>query len=556
MFGTFRKHSKWLWGIIIAATTVSLVIWTGNPSANGDARGPADHGTIGGKKISSTEFANAFNQARIEYFFSRQGQEWPSAESEKQGFNPTFEAYRHLFFNYKMKEMGIHVSDEEIQKVAAQNLKGFGGPSGSLTSEVFEKEVLARGGVNLADYERFLRSMIGRQQLVAAITVGGQLVSTKDARAIYEREHQEITAQVAFFSASNFISSVNATSSVVAEFYTNRMAQYRLPERIQISYVEFKATNFWEAAAADMAKSTNLNAQLKSIYERQGGTNYYPELTPAQAMETIRSEMHQNQAVILARNSAAKFVTPLLEPGVKAAALNESAQKEGYTVKVSSAFDAQTGPAELNVNEAFVRASFDLREDEPIIGPIITRDAVYVIARNKQIPSENPPFETVRERVTSDYKMMSAARAAQTAAIALVQSATNMPGKAFSTLCTEVGATAVTLPIFSMSTNYGSLALVDEHMSAQNFKEIAARTEVGKVNGMPTYTGGGVVYVISKNLQDAGATMKSLPAFTTQLRQARQEEAFRKWFESEAPKVLADTPIVQRQSQVGAPGQN
>ena len=555
MLGTFRKHSKWLWGIIIAAMAVSLVWWTGNRNDPGVGRGPADHGSIGGKKITPADFGNAYNESRLEYFFSRQGQEWPNQESEKQGYNATFEAYRHLFFNHKMKELGIHVSDEEIQKVAARNLKQFGGPSGGLTAEVFEQQVLSKGGVTLADYERFLRGMIGRQQLVASVTLGGQLVTTNDARAIYEREHREISAQAAFFTASNYLGSITATPAALSEFYSNRIAQYRLPDRVQISYVEFKATNFWAEAAAVLAKVTNLNAQIEAIYQRQGGTNYYKELTPGQAMETIRGEMHLNQALVLARTSAVKFVPPLLEPGVKAAALGELAQKEGHTVQVSSAFDAQNGPAELNVNDPFRRAAFELRDDEPIIGPIVTRDAVYVIARNKQFPSENPPFELVREKVTSDYKMYNAAMAARSAAITLVQKATNIAeGKAFATLCSEAGARPVLLPSFSLNTR--ALAEVEEHMNLQSFRDIASRTEAGKVNGMPTYTGGGVIYVMSKLPLDEKKAAEELPEFVNLLRQTRQEEAFRKWFETEAPKVLADTPLVQRQPQINSPGAN
>lgn len=562
MLGTFRKHSKWLWGIIIAAMVISLVVWTGNPNDTGTGAGSrSDHGTIGGKKITPAEYANAYRVARIEYFFQRQSQgmppeeAWPNAEAEKQ---LTFEAYRQLFFNHKMKELGIHISDEEIQKVAAQNLKNFGGPSGNLTSEVFFERVLAPGGVSLADYERFLRAMIGRQQLVAAVSVGGQLITAKDAHAIYERENQEISVQAAFFSASNFLGSIIATPTDIAEFYTNRIAQYRLPDRVQVSYVDFKATNFSAEATAEIAKLTNLTAIIESVYQRRGGTNYYKEMTAEKAAVNIREEMHQEIALRAARTAAAKFVAPLLEPGVKLEAFAEAAQKQGHTVKVSSAFDAQNGPVELAVKEAFIRASFELRDDEPIMGPLVTDDAVYVIAKNKQFPSENPPFELVREKVTSDYKMMNAARAAQSAAQSLIENANGTnglaKGTAFTTLCAEAGVKPLMLPAFSLNTR--ALPEIEQYTSLQMFKQVASQTPVKTAAEVRAYTGSGVLHVMSKLLLDESKAAKELPEFTTLLRQARQDEAFRKWFESEAPKVLADTPIVQRQPQVGAPGAN
>jgi hypothetical protein len=565
MLGTFRKHSKWLWGIIITAMVISLVVWTGNSNNSGNERSSSEHGSIGGKKITGAEFGNAYREARIEHFFQRQSQglsleeSWSETDSAKQGYSATFEAYRHLFFKHKIKEMGIYVSDEEVQKVAAQNFKSFGGPSGTMTSGIFADQVLARGGVTLADYERFLRGMIGRQQLVSAVTVGGQLVTAKDARAIYEREHQEISAQAAFFSVSNYLGSIAATPAAIAEYYTNQISRYRLPDRVQVSYVAFNVTNFSAEANAEIAKLTNVAAIVESVYQRRGGTNYYKDMTVEKAAESIREEMHQEIALRAARAGAAKFVTPLLEPGVKIEAFVELARKEGHTIKVSSAFDAQNGPAELlSVNELFVRAAFELRDDEPIFGPIVTRDAVYVIAKNKDFPSENPPFELVREKVTSDYKLMNAARAAQVAAQALIQSANGTnglaQGKPFAALCAEAGAKPLMVPAFSMSTR--SIPEIEEFTSIQMFKQVASQTPVKTVSEVRAYAGSGVVHVMSKLPLDEAKAAKELPEFATLLRQARQEEAFRKWFESEAPKVLAETPVVQREAQVGAPGAN
>ena len=51
-----------------------------------------------------------------------------------------------------------------------------------------------------------------------------------------QRENQEFSAQSVFFSPSNYLSAVTVTPDAVAQYYTNYLAAYRLPDRVQVSY--------------------------------------------------------------------------------------------------------------------------------------------------------------------------------------------------------------------------------------------------------------------------------------------------------------------------------
>ena len=81
------------------------------------------------------------------------------------------------------------------------------------------------------------------EQLEQAVGQTGAFVTPQEAAAAYQRDHQEVSAQTVFFSASNYLSSVVATSAAVGQFYTNYLAVYRLPNRVQVSYVEFEVSN-------------------------------------------------------------------------------------------------------------------------------------------------------------------------------------------------------------------------------------------------------------------------------------------------------------------------
>lgn len=570
MLGTFRKHSTWLWGIIIAATAVSLVWWTGNTGTrDSGSRGEADYGSIGGKKITAEEINAAAREVRLQYFLSRR--EWPDSAAQKQ---MEVEAYKRLFLIKKQEQLGIHISDQDVARIAALNL----GPSkepGVSSMELFEKQVLIPGGLKVADYERFLRHSLGEQQLMAALGVSGELVTTRDARAIYERENQEISAQAVFFSASNFLASVSVTPAALSEFYSNQIVRYRLPERVQVSYVEFKATNHWAEAGADMARMTNqiaivelvqkyglhpslanlpnLDALVDSQYKSK--TNFYAEMTMEKAKATIKSEIQHMFALMAAGKLANAFADPLLSAEqVKAEALAKLAQEKNLPVKVSTPFDITEGPAELDKSENFAKAAFRLRDEEPIAGPIMGTDAVFVIAKNKTIPSENPPYDSVKDRVESDFKLAQATQTARMTGAMFAQSATNglAQGKAFSALAAEAKAKAILLPAFSLGSR--KLEEVEDHISLQQFMQVAFSTPVGEVSQfIPTMEGGMVLYVKDKLPLDEKKVTAELPEFLTMLRQARQREAFEQWFNHEAPQALSDTPVVRRQPEINSP---
>src|SRR6185436_11262120 len=99
-------------------------------------------------------------------------------------------------------------------------------------------------GLGEEDLERFIRHELALQQLISVAGLSGKLVTPQEAQSIYEREHQEVAAQAVFFSASNYLASVSAPPEAVSQFYTNQMARYRLPDRVQVSYVKFGISNY------------------------------------------------------------------------------------------------------------------------------------------------------------------------------------------------------------------------------------------------------------------------------------------------------------------------
>src|SRR5258708_38924498 len=94
------------------------------------------------------------------------------------------------------------------------------------------------------------------------------------------------------------------TPGAITQFYSNRLANYRIPERMQVSYVKFDITNFLTEADQDLAKTTNLSQRIDAVYQ-QRGTNYYKDVkSPEEAKEKIREEMRKELSTIAARKKA------------------------------------------------------------------------------------------------------------------------------------------------------------------------------------------------------------------------------------------------------------
>ena len=551
MFGTFRKHQTWLWAIIITFTVISFV-WYFSPyqRMNGAQRGRANLGSINGERISEEEYVKARREVFLRTFFTTGN--WPDEDAKKQGGELERDTYQWLLLIQKQKQLGIHISTDVVAQAAKAMISQF--QRGGINSpEMFIEQVLKRVGFGADDLERFVRHYIGVQELIATIGLGGKVVVPQEVRDLYKREHEEVATAAMFFSASNYLAGVTAPPDIVMQFYTNRQALYRIPERVQVSYVKFELTNFLADANQALARMTNLDQQIEEAY-KQNTTNFLREVK-AQSLEEAKVKLREARRKEIemqsARKQAMEFATPLfdMEP-MRAENLEKLAKDKGLVVRVSAPFDSQDGPKDLEVGPDFAQKAFARTPADPLAGPILGLDGVYVIALVKKLPSEIPPLDQIRARVEQDYRLTQALNLARNAGAASYQMLTNglAQGKTVEAICAEAKLQLVEMPPFSLSTR--ELPQVEERIALNQFKQIAYTSPLGKVSPFQMTTDGGIiVYVKSKLPLDEAKMNTSLPAFANYVRQSRQNEAFNDWFRREAEKGLRDTPLARPQTQ-------
>ena len=557
MFGTIRKHQNWLWYIIIFVIVVSFVVYFSPYSKIHDTTAKTDLGKINGRDITRAQWNTAFRETHIFHFLRYKS--WPggSETARQTGFDVEREAYNRVFLIAKMAELNIQVSPESAAKWITEVLRASDDqPFDFRLYDQFVTQALKPHKITGADFEQFAAHEVGRQHLIALHGQSGRLVTPQEAEFLYRRENQPLDTEIVLVEATNYLSKVPVTPSALAQFYTNNQAAYFLPERIQVQFIRYDTTNYLGQAGKALDNITNLTASLDQIYQRKGGTNFYlgadsKPLSIEAARVQIKDQLRQEGAESAARKEAAKFINDLFDlrdkqPGLTNA-LEKLAAERGFKVGLTAPFDLRTGPSELSVPSTFAQAAFSLSPEEPYSpSPLTGTDGVYVIGLKKRIARELQPLETVRARLTEDYKQSEALKAMRTEGDRLQTAITNglAQGKSFDAVCTAAGVKATRLSPFSPATR--AMPELEGKVSFGFVQNVAEGLEVGKASGFRALAESGFIVYLRARLPVDEAKMKTeLPEYLNRLREQRQMAAFAEWFQTESQQL--QRPVVNRE---------
>ena len=546
MIGSIRKHSQAMWWFIIIAVIISFVWFFSPASRNGGGpQSGGNYGVMNGTVITPGIYEEAKREVKLFYFFSSGGN-WPGRGRALQGFDVERETFNRLLLIQKAKAMGIHADPDMVNKVASDRMRSLTGGK-PISVAQFESEVLASERLNAADFERYIQNELAVQQLLSTLGLAGDLVTDQEIRALYQRDYQEITAQLALFSSKDHLKSVSVTPEKVGEFYTNQMARYRVPDRVRVNYVEFALTNFLAAAKKEVSNITNLNDLLDNAII-QMGTNFPAGVKNA---DEARVKLIENEERRLAGGNAFKaaseFNKVLTEATpVDAARIGTLAKDRGLNAQVTAPFSQSEAPVGLDVGEAFVKQSFALTAQDPFCDPVPGSDSIFVISYHSQLPSEIPTLDSIRDRVSQDYQYVESTLLARKAAMDFENTVSNTiaSGKTFADACDKASVKLTQIVPFSLSTT--NIAELSGRANIDQFKRVAHSTAPGQLTPlMPSADGAFMALVTGKLPLNEGKMALDLPSFSRSVHQVRCSEVFNEWFKREAQKAFSTVPYFQ-----------
>jgi hypothetical protein len=561
MFGTIRKHQNWLWAIIITIIILSFVVFF-SPDIGRGVRTRAAKGELGsinGKAISVEDYRQAYAEARLAHFVRSGGREWPGTKDEEALHRGAIER---VFLKQKLQDMNIEVSDEAVGRLVSER---FGNPPREQIQNVlahFEQEQLLQNRLTLTDFERFMRHETALQQLFNTAGITARLMNPKEAELLYRKEHQDAFTDVALFSASNYVDKVKVSPEDINRFFTNNMALYRVPERIQVAYVEFPATNYLAEADKQIAAITNFAAQVEEYYYKKG-TNTFTDtngvvLSADEAKKRIKEEERLRQGLREARRTAYQFGNELeAQPQAeKLETFEKFAAAKGLPLKLTEPFD-RVSALDTNFPPEFRARAMSLTTNVAVLlTPITGENGVYVIALKNRNPSEMPPFDKVREKVTMDYKLQQARDLARQAATNFYAGVTNaLPQKKqFSEVAAQQNVKLITAPPFSRSTT--SLTNLDEKLRLEQLQHLVfeGNLKPRETTGLvPTADGMMIVHLRELKPVDEAKVQAELPEYLRRMQAYRQNEAFSQWFHKQKEQARVMAP--PRETPAGSQGQ-
>jgi SurA N-terminal domain/PPIC-type PPIASE domain len=485
-------------------------------------------------------------------FFFKYGN-WPEQDPQMTHQMLEQSIYVRMMEIQKAAELGVHVSDDQAQKAAANILRSpalqraFGVENESVPMSEFVSRILEPNRMTADDFENYVRDDLAIEQLRQLYGVPGELLTPQEATNEYIRENQQYSAQIVFFSASNYLDRVSVSPKDVGEYYTNYMADYRLPVRVKVNYVLFSVTNYLAAAKTQIGTS-NLDLEVQNIFAEKGGMQLVPDAKSTnEALAYIRDVLVRRQALQNASTDANNFVQSVfnMQP-VSPENLATAARQNGLTVEHPAPFAADYGPSEFTAPADFTKAAFELTSESPISLPVSSPNGIYILALEANLPSEIPPLEQISSRVADDLRTRLATLTAQHAG---TNFAARVPiqmavGKSFEAVGFADGLEPLVLPPFSLATQ--DVPELDNHATFNQLAEVAVSTPVGTTSGfMPTEDGGFVLYMQSRLPIDDVKMATEMPEFTARLRESRAQQAYSQWIQHEANHELRNTPLAK-----------
>lgn len=554
MIGTLRKHSQWLWAVIIVVVIISFVIFFSPDARLGRGAGEQDYGKLYGEPVKREALVQAYADARLGYFLST-GQ-WPDRDERARmfGFNLEGEARQRLLLNHQLKEHGIDVGEVAV----AQEIKNiFTDPqTGAFNLQRYDsmlKQHFAPVGVSEANFERFLRNELGRQQLTRMFGLSGKLISERAADGFYRRENESALTEFVFLANSNNLAKVKLDEPLLRAYHTNNLATYRIPERVQVHYVYFAYTNHNAEADRKLSADTNLVAVMKQYYEtnqfRFRDTNGTAK-TFEQARDQIRTEFRDREAARFGQKQAAEFANDVFRLPNQAASLLTQAAKKGLAVKVTAPFTQADGPKLSNAPANFAETAFALSTEEALGQMIAGLDGAYLMAFKDRLKPVDPPYEQVKAKVAEDYRRSQASELTLQEGNNLVKAVNTAiaAGKSFKDTCKQFGHTALEVPPFNRSTR--SVEIVEiRSLSTEEVRDLAFSLAAGKVSNFRQTGGGGFVLFVKGFQPVAEEQVKAeLAKYADSLRDNRANYAYREWLSREVERsgVMGSVQASQR----------
>lgn len=529
MIGTIRKHSSWLWVIVVVLVISSFVIWS-DARQKGTSRGGEDnYGNLYGKPVTRDHYLRALTFVEVS--------ELMQGGRGRFGADKDGQIRQQLLLQAKINELGIQVSDVAVGVYIRETFKDPA--TGVFNYDSLMKNLQEKARIDEASFLNYSRQQIAIQHLVELMGSAGKLVTPREAEVEFRTQNEQYIASVALFSSSNLMSSVTAKPAELTQFYSNRIVSYRIPERLVLVYVRFDASNHLAESRAQLAADGSFSNRFEQFYTQRGAENFRDDkeivLSKAAAFSKTREEAVEQGALEFARRLANKFNEDLGQQAtVTPSDFAKTAAKSGVAIRSTLPFRAGERIIGLEGVTQLSQRVASLDAETPYTEPLDGNGFIIIPMLQTKLPAETPAFDSVKDRVTRDFKMDRARTVARENGQKFAAGATSAlkAGTSFAQFAATQKVILSVIPPFSMAMQ--SLPGLDSRL---NLYSVRNAVMSAKTNEVGTYTetqdGGMVVFLADKRPVTDVEVKAGMTAALEDQRQQKKMSAFQGWFAAE-----------------------
>src|SRR5437762_1870081 len=225
MFDLFRSREKSvriLLGVLLGLVALSMLVYLipGGPSGGGFSSQNVI-ASVGDDKITAMDVQRAIQNV------TRGQQNLPKAVLAMYVPSIINQMIEEKAMAYKAREMGLHVSDQELGDAIQAELAGAMG--GKFDMNIYQM-VLAQQGMTTADFEKNRRdAMLGmRLQNLEAQSL---IVTDQEAQAEYQRKDLNVALDYLEFQGKDLASKVNKDPAAIKAYFDKNRSLFRIPEK-------------------------------------------------------------------------------------------------------------------------------------------------------------------------------------------------------------------------------------------------------------------------------------------------------------------------------------
>jgi peptidyl-prolyl cis-trans isomerase D len=389
MLGIMRKYKqsiiiKGVFAVIVLSFVGTIFLVWGQGGKAGEGGGYAVK--VDKTSISFNEFQQDYNRLRNMYQqFSGQPL---TPEMEKQmGLKKMAleNAINTALMKNAAKKMDIKVSKQEIIDAIAA-IPAFQ-KNGAFNSQIYN-QLLQANRLTPEAFENSVKEELllkkTRQQITDKVKV-----SDEEALRAFKKQHDKVNLLFTSISPSDVRSGIKLTDNDLNTYLQNHQDQFRVPERISISYVMVNPIKVAAGLTVSSEETQTYYNKNIDLYQEKG--NILP-------FDKVKDQVAADALKFKAATKAYELAADALNRNLKSADLNGAARMLGLKVEKTPLFTALQPPAELVGESDLIQRAFALKAGE-LGGPVETKKGVYLFTVNEIKPPEIPPLAQIRAKV-------------------------------------------------------------------------------------------------------------------------------------------------------------